>query len=163
VELRPLDPHDTAAAALLAQSDAYMAALYPAESNHMESAASLTQPHVLFLGAWLDGTLAGCGAAKRMRDEAGDYGEIKRVFVPPAFRGHGIARALMSGLEAHLREHGIALARLETGVSQPEALGLYRALGYVIRGPFGAYPPDPYSVFMEKRLAAHAGSRTERC
>jgi hypothetical protein len=35
---------------------------------------------------------------------------------------------------------------------QPEALGLYRALGYVERRPFGDYKSDPLSVFMEKAL-----------
>lgn len=152
MEIRVLDPHAAAAAPLLALSDAYMASLYPAESNHMESATGLSQPHVLFLGAWLGDALAGCGAVKRMRDADGPYGEIKRVYVLPAHRGHGVARALMRHLEAHLGEHGIVLARLETGISQPEALGLYRALGYVERGPFGAYRLDRYSVFMEKRL-----------
>ena len=43
-----------------------------------------------------------------------------------------------------------SLLRLETGVLQPEALGLYRKLGYRERGPFGAYAADPLSVFMEK-------------
>ena len=42
--------------------------------------------------------------------------------------------------------------RLETGIYQPEALGLYRSAGYVEREAFGDYVPDPLSVFMEKRL-----------
>ena len=42
--------------------------------------------------------------------------------------------------------------RLETGTKQPEAIALYRKFGYVERGPFGAYKPDPLSIFMEKRL-----------
>ena len=42
--------------------------------------------------------------------------------------------------------------RLETGVRQPEALGLYETAGYQRRGPFGAYAEDPLCVFMEKRL-----------
>ena len=33
-----------------------------------------------------------------------------------------------------------------------EALGLYRALGYANRGPFGDYGLDPNSIFMEKPL-----------
>jgi putative acetyltransferase len=53
-----------------------------------------------------------------------------------------------------LRSSGIALARLETGIRQPEALGLYRRLGYVERAPFGAYVEDPLSLFMEKRLSS---------
>jgi putative acetyltransferase len=35
---------------------------------------------------------------------------------------------------------------------QPEALGLYRKIGYTETGPFGAYKPDSLSVFMEKKL-----------
>ena len=34
-----------------------------------------------------------------------------------------------------------------------QALGLYPSSGYAKRGPFGAYQPDPLSVFMKKRLA----------
>ena len=46
----------------------------------------------------------------------------------------------------------MGLLRLETGVKQPEALTLYSAAGFVEISPFGAYGPDPLSVFMEKRL-----------
>jgi putative acetyltransferase len=58
----------------------------------------------------------------------------------------------MQRIESHAIESGMPLVRLETGVSQPEALGLYRALGYHLRGPFGSYRDDPLSVFMEKSL-----------
>ena len=68
------------------------------------------------------------------------------------WRAQGLSRALMVALEAHLRASGVPLARLETGIHQPEALALYARLGYVRRGPFGAYRPDPLSVFMEKPL-----------
>jgi putative acetyltransferase len=42
---------------------------------------------------------------------------------------------------------------LETGIYQPEALGLYERAGYVRRDPFGDYAPDPMSVFMQKTLS----------
>jgi len=58
----------------------------------------------------------------------------------------------MDFLEQHLYDAGVPVARLETGVKQPEALALYRKLGYAERGPFGAYGEDPLSVFMEKCL-----------
>jgi putative acetyltransferase len=59
----------------------------------------------------------------------------------------------MAVLEGEARAHGLSVVRLETGTRQPEALGLYRALGYTDRGPFGEYPTDdPLSVFMEKLL-----------
>jgi putative acetyltransferase len=69
-----------------------------------------------------------------------------------AHRGKGISKAIMQGLERHLCEAGIGLARLETGIKQPEAIGLYRRLGYVERAAFGRYRPDPLSLFMEKTL-----------
>jgi putative acetyltransferase len=152
MHIAPVDPLSPAAQSLLAQSDAYMAALYPAESNHLESAEALKQAYVLFVGAHVDGTLVGCGAVKTM-DNDGTYGEIKRVFVLDAHRGKGLSKAIMQTLEAHLTTSGVRLARLETGIHQPEALGLYARLGYVAREPFGAYAPDPLSVFMEKQLA----------
>ena len=149
--IAPLDPYSQAATELLALSDAYMASLYPAESNHMESPAALAQPHVRFVGLAINGEVVGCGAVKVLEDDEA-YGEIKRVFVKDDHRGRGFSRDLMAHLEDHLRAQGIALARLETGIHQPEALALYRKLGYVERPPFGAYQADPLSVFMEKRL-----------
>jgi putative acetyltransferase len=67
-------------------------------------------------------------------------------------RGRKVGMAILLGLEQHARAEGITCVRLETGVSQPEALGLYRRLGFLERGPFGAHAPDPLSVFMEKTL-----------
>jgi putative acetyltransferase len=147
----PVDPTSPGARRLIALSDALMSALYPPESNHFESPGALALPNVRFVGIHDGEELVACGAVKLMDDD-GTYGEIKRVFVLPAQRGKGLARAIMATLEAGLIRDGYRLARLETGVSQPEALGLYRALGYAERPPFGAYRPDPLSVFMEKPL-----------
>ncbi|WP_186435221.1 GNAT family N-acetyltransferase [Rheinheimera sediminis] len=151
MHIKPLDPLSAPAAHLLALSDAYMASLYPAESNHMESPDALALPNVLFLGAYQDGELAGCGAVKIMSDD-GLYGEVKRVYVLEAFRGRGLSKQLMLALETHLKEQKVPLARLETGISQPEALALYEKLGYQYRLPFASYELDPLSVFMEKTL-----------
>jgi putative acetyltransferase len=147
--LAPLDPTSPGAQALIAQSEALMTALYPSESNHFEPAANLRPPHGAFWGAWLGDQLVGCGGVKHHDG----YGEIKRLFVLDSARGRGVARQLMAQLEAGLAERGVALARLETGIHQPEALALYRRLGYQERGPFGSYAPDPLSVFFEKVLA----------
>jgi putative acetyltransferase len=147
-----VDPTSPAVRRLMAHSDAYMSALYPGESNHLESPEALARPHVRFVAIEEAGELVACGGVKLMDDD-GRYGEIKRVFVLPAQRGRGLARAIMAALEAQLLREGYRLARLETGVAQPEALGLYRALGYAQRAPFGLYRADPLSVFMEKPLA----------
>jgi putative acetyltransferase len=152
MHIGPLDPRSDDAARLLELSDRLAMALYPPESNHLDSAAVLAEPTVRFVGAYIDGALVGCGAVKLLDDD-GRYGEIKRVFVLEEHRGHGVATAIMRDLERHLRSIRVEVARLETGVKQAAALALYRTLGYVERGPFGAYKPDPLSIFMEKRLA----------
>jgi putative acetyltransferase len=144
-------PDSPGARRLIALSDRLMSALYPAESNHLETEQALLQPHVCFMGIEAGDELVACGAVKLMSDE-GSYGEIKRVFVLPAHRGKGLARNIMQALEAELCRRGSSIARLETGVLQPEALALYRSLGYRERGPFGAYRPDPLSLFMEKTI-----------
>ena len=151
--LAPLDPGHPDAEALIAQSEALMSAMYPSESNHFEPADGLRPPDGAFWGLWLGEQLVGCGGVK-CHASAGEpaYGEIKRLFVLDSARGHGVAKRLMAQLEAELRARGVRLARLETGIHQAEALGLYRRLGYVERPPFGDYALDPLSVFFEKRL-----------
>ncbi len=144
-------PDSSGARRLIALSDQYMGALYPAASNHFESEHALLQPNVCFFGIEVDCDLIACGAVKLMTDD-GHYGEIKRMFVLPAHRGSGHARRIMQALESELSRRCIPLARLETGIRQPEALALYRALGYRERPPFGKYSPDPLSVFMEKSI-----------
>jgi putative acetyltransferase len=155
--VEPLSANSPALQLLLCKSNDYMAALYPAESNHLEDVDALLPPAGLLLGVFAAGAMIGCGAVKYVEGDAAradvPYGEIKRVFVLDEHRGRGISKAIMQALEAHLVGHGIHVARLETGVRQPEAIGLYRCLGYLQRPPFGGYQLDPLSVFMEKSLS----------
>ena len=153
VQIEFLDPQAADVKALVAVSDAYYKGLYPVESNHLEALDDLEKANVLFVGCRIGDALVASGAAKRMDDD-GDYAEIKRVFVLDDYRGRGLSARIMNFLEKELQRRGVWLFRLETGVRQPEALGLYRKLGYHERGPYGAYGPDPLSVFMEKRNSA---------
>ena len=135
--------------AMLEQLDAYCAALYPAESNHLMDIASLLQDGVLFLVARdVEGRAVGCAALVRREG----YGEIKRMFVDPARRGGGTGRQLLEQLTMFARMSGLQVLRLETGIHQPEAIGLYERAGFVRCAPFGDYQPDPLSLFMEKSL-----------
>jgi putative acetyltransferase len=143
-------PHQDDVVTLIRQSDALMQSLYPAESNHLVDIDQLAQPHVHFFVARENGRALGCGAF--VLGEAGQA-EMKRVFVDPAARGRGVARAVLEALEREAAKLGVALMQLETGIRQPEAIALYRRSGYVERGPFGDYRPGPLSIFMEKRLA----------
>ncbi len=149
IEIRPENPDQTEIAALLRASDAYMATLYPAESNHMLDVAALQRPEVVFLVARVDGKALGCGA---MVDSGEGWAEVKRMFVAPAARGLKLGRRLLDEIEAIARKRGTTRLRLEMGGLQPEAIGLYRSAGFVEIGPFGDYGPDPLSIFMEKVL-----------
>jgi L-amino acid N-acyltransferase YncA len=144
-------PDQTAIRAFLEAGDAYSAALYPAESNHMLDIAALLRPSVRFFVARRDDDQAavGCGAVV-IRDP--HEVEIKRMWVDPGARGAGCGRALLTRLEAAARREGASLARLETGIHNTEALGLYRRMGYAEIPAFGSYAPDPRSIFMEKQL-----------
>lgn len=117
----------------------------------LDDAAALARPSVTLLGVFAGDTLLGIGATKLHSDGA-HYGEIKRVFIADEARGKGLGERLIRALEAELGRKGITTVRLETGVEQPEAVGLYRKLGYQRRGPFGDYPNNELSIFMEKHL-----------
>lgn len=65
--------------------------------------------------------------------------EAKRLWTNPAFRRQGHAIAVLGQLEALGRELGYARLRLETGYAQPEALAMYRSLGYTEIGNYGIY------------------------
>jgi len=129
--------------------DAYQKPLYPPESHHGIDLAALAAPDVVFAVARDgDGAAVGCGAVVI----GPDYGELKRMYVAPSWRGRGVARALLAFLEAQAAARGCARLTLETGVRQPEALAFYRREGFVACPPFGDYLDDPHSAFLEKSL-----------
>ncbi|WP_431228161.1 GNAT family N-acetyltransferase [Burkholderia contaminans] len=137
--------------ALIADLDTYQDTLYPPESRHALDIASLKQSNVLFAVARdSEGKAIGCGAIFLNAE----FGELKRMYVSPRGRGHGVARRLMTMLESRAVYSGCKVIRLETGPYQHEALALYASAGYQRRGPFGEYKNDPLSVFMQKHIAA---------
>lgn len=148
VAIRLGDPRSEGSQALLKASHALMEALFPSESNHYLSVDELCTPDILFFEAELDGFTAGC-AALALRD---GYGEVKSMFVDPSKRGAMIGAKLLARLESECSLSGRDLLRLETGNKLAAAHRLYRSQGFVDRGPFGDYPDDPLSMFMEKRL-----------
>ncbi|MGO9467884.1 MAG: GNAT family N-acetyltransferase [Isosphaeraceae bacterium] len=146
------DPGAPDLAELPAASDAHARTLYPAESVHMLVVHELKDPSVHFLVAMsADGSVVGCGANVVAIDGSA---KIKRMFVAPEALGRGPGSAILPNLEARARDASVRVIRLETGLRQPEAIGLYRRFGYRERWPFGPDGPDPKSVFMEKWLAA---------
>jgi len=78
--------------------------------------------------------------------------EIKRMYVVPAARGRGCARAVLATLEASARGCGADVLVLESGEKQPEALALYASAGYLPVPGFGIYRDSPLARSLGKRL-----------
>jgi len=79
-------------------------------------------------------------------------GQIRRLWVDPAARGQGIARALMAAVEDAARGLGLTDLRLGTGDRQPEAVALYTSAGWerVFVGRDGRPVPDRHIWFVKQ-------------
>jgi putative acetyltransferase len=104
-----------------------------------------------FLLALLGAEPVGCGAVRLLN--AFDA-EIKRMYVKPGARRRGVAKALLTALEAEAIDLGATRLLLETGARQQEAIGLYGGAGFIGIEPFGEYVNSPLSICMAKELAS---------
>jgi GNAT superfamily N-acetyltransferase len=134
---------------LIVELESYLVPLYPDESRHGYSVEKLLREGVAFFVTRQDGVAAGCGGVQLFGTE---YGELKRMYVRPQFRGLGLGKLMLNHLVDHTRRHGIAVVRLETGIHQRDAIALYERSGFERIPPFGTYKEDPLSLFLEKRI-----------
>jgi putative acetyltransferase len=142
-------PDGADAVGLITELEAHLEPLYPRESRHGYSVEKLLAQAVAFFVLRADGTPAGCGGIQLFGSA---YGELKRMYVRPRFRGSGFGKLLLEHLADYARAHGVGLLRLETGIHQKEAIRLYERTGFQRIPPFGAYVEDPLSLFYEKRI-----------
>jgi GNAT superfamily N-acetyltransferase len=83
-------------------------------------------------------------------------GELKRMFVLPAFRGRGYSRLVLDSLEDAARERGLSRLVLETGMRQDAAIALYESAGYRTIPNFGIYADEPTSICLGRSLVDRA-------
>lgn len=86
-----------------------------------------------------------------------DAAEIKRMYVVPEARGRGWSAQVLAHLELTAAYAGVDELVLETGIRQPEAIGLYTSRGYVGVPGFGHYRDSPLSRCFAKRLPGPPG------
>jgi GNAT superfamily N-acetyltransferase len=67
-------------------------------------------------------------------------GEVKRVFVSPMARGHGVGTLLMRAIEDRARSSEVGRLRLDTRTNLTEARRLYEREGYEEVAPFNDDP-----------------------
>lgn len=134
VERADAEPGVTLLDEFLAELEARYGPLVPgAPTGPTATPDELAAPYGTFLVVRLDGDPVGCGGCKRLHGpdhELGATAEIKRMYVRPAGRGHGIARALLAELEQAAAALGHRTVRLDTGPKQPDARHIYRTSGY---------------------------------
>lgn len=119
--------------------------------------ASLPAPYsapdgILSLASW-SGHLAGCVGFKPL---FGDVCELKRLYVRPAYRGHGIGRALCLVTIEEAEERGYRWMRLDTLERLESALRLYRDLGFTEIDPYYANPLEEPVIYMERSLTSRS-------
>lgn len=148
--ISPEHPDTDDARLLIEELESHLAPLYPQVNRFGYSADKLIQQGVAFFVTRQDGAPAGCGGVQFYGME---YGELKRMFVRPQFRGLGLGKLMLEHLEGHTRKHNIPLLRLETGIYQKEAIVLYERMGYRTCPPFGEYTTSPLNMFFEKKIA----------
>ncbi|GAA2152562.1 GNAT family N-acetyltransferase [Kitasatospora kazusensis] len=115
-------------------------------------------PDGLFVVAYLDDEPVACGGWRAKDGDGvglldGDA-ELKRMYVVPAARGRGLARAVLRHLEVTAEQAGRTRLVLESGTEQPEALALYASEGYLPITKFGVYRDHPQSVCLGKAVRA---------
>jgi len=165
VDLRPTPLGHPDAAALIVLLQAHYLEIYGGHDDTPHAAAEFVPPAGYFVVGYVDGVAVACGGW-RARDvdepplQRGDA-EIKRMFVVPAHRGRGVARAVLADLEAAAVRAGRRRMVLETALGQPEAINLYVSAGYAPMAPFGTYRDTEagryYSRALPGVIAADSG------
>jgi putative acetyltransferase len=128
-----------------------MRAASPPESKHALDLDGLRQPGISFWTVWDGDLLVGCGALKKL-DPA--HGEIKSMRAAAAYRGRGVASAMLGHIFDEAARRGYRRLSLETGSGDffAPARALYAKFGFVECPPFGDYKPDPNSYFMTRAI-----------
>ncbi len=110
----------------------------------------------------IDGQVAGVSAITT--DQEPTYADVgwdinetaivtHRLAVDPAFRGQGVAKALLLQADDVARQRGIAVLRVDTNTQNQATQRLFPALGYVYAGEIGLdFRPGLRFYCYEKRL-----------
>jgi ribosomal protein S18 acetylase RimI-like enzyme len=155
IEVRELDPDAvgdvTAARALFEEYGASLDVDLAFQGFAEELAAlpgAYVPPSGALLLADLDGAIVGCAAVRALE---GDACELKRLYVRPAARGHGLGRTLTEAALAAARRLGYRRVRLDTLPTMTSAFALYQELGFHEIDPY-RFNPVPGTRYLEREL-----------
>lgn len=136
----------------------YVGHLYPPSTCHAETVDDVAQ--AIQTGgavlAWVEGQPVG---SARYTVHA-DHVYVGRVSVLPDYRGCGVASAMMRYLETLAHDRGCREISLNSRLSLPRNIALYRRLGYEIVAAWQISPDADVQVTMSKRLEQPALEKT---
>lgn len=154
VEFVVVEPDNRSLRELIARLDEELLVRYPHETIYGVDFDDPKVKEMTFVVAFLNGTAVACGGLRPL-----DYMslntpsmELKRFYVDLDCRKLGIATRMLLFLEGKAVAAGYGEIRLETGIKQPEAIGLYVKHGYRPIELFGPYVGDPDSLCYGKIL-----------
>ena len=152
-------PDHPDAVLLVTELQTHLESFYLPENRHGFSIERLVAEGVAFFVLRVDGQPAGCGGIKLFGSEFDEleFGELKRMYVRPQFRGREFGKLILDRLADYARQQGVTLLRLETGIHQQAAIRLYGKNGFHRIPPFGPYVNSALSVCFEKQIDAQPG------
>jgi GNAT superfamily N-acetyltransferase len=107
-----------------------------ADSPDSEIVDDYVEPSGLLLVAYTrSGHPVGCGGY-RTYDQDAYIAEVRKMFVAPEYRGHGLGWRILGELESEAVAHGARKILLETGALNYAAIRLYLASGYQAIPPY---------------------------
>lgn len=148
MEIKQVSPHDPEVYKMIEMLNQHNLSYYPPELCHLDPPEVLAKDNCVMVGCFDRGNLAGIGAIKFFES----YAEVKRMFVPEANRGKGIASAVLAELVIRVKDQNLKYVRLETGKKFTAAMNLYQKHGFEVCEPFGQYLTEPHCTCMEKSL-----------
>ncbi|MHB8273621.1 MAG: GNAT family N-acetyltransferase [Dermatophilaceae bacterium] len=145
--------------ALTGEVQAHYRDLYggPGDESAVDE-ADFEPPTGHFVVGYVDDVPVAMGGWRRLGDRPGlpspNAAEIKRMYVAPSARGHGLSRIVLAELETSARAAGLDWLVLETGRPQRSAIGLYRVSGYteVDGTPYGHYVGAPGVIHLGRSI-----------
>jgi GNAT superfamily N-acetyltransferase len=103
-------------------------------------------------GVWLasrEAEIVGCIALREL-PELARSGEIKRMYVQPAHRKHGIAEALLDALERFAANAGYDWLYLDSAPGMDTAIRFYQRSGYELCPRYNDNPQA--NIYLRKRV-----------
>lgn len=113
--------------------------------------AYLCGPGAIWL-AEVAGLPIGCIALRPLHLAEPRAAEVKRLYVQPAYRGHGVADRLHEALEGGAREAGYTWLYLDTSSQMQAAIRFYSRHGYQLCDPYNTNPQA--TIFMRKSISS---------